>query len=146
MNLRWVRQEDSHGCGVAAVAMLTGLTYAQVLAHMKRERDFSEHGMSTPDVLCLLAELGYATALLHRVRQWPTVNFERPEWPPSPFGDLHLCQVKVYGGTLGAHFVAMDADGDVLDPVAPASQRLTAYEDVYWVAAVMPFQLRGSLS
>lgn len=27
---RWVRQEDSHGCGVACLAMLTGSTYESV--------------------------------------------------------------------------------------------------------------------
>lgn len=30
--IRWVRQEDPYGCGAAAVAMLTGKTYADVKA------------------------------------------------------------------------------------------------------------------
>jgi hypothetical protein len=136
VTLSWVHQEESWGCGCAAVAMITGLSYQEIKAYA--ERDFDRQGMSSGDWHVILAELGYALSIIHRVRQYPWMNCARDEWPPRPWADVHLCEVVVAGGSGGSHMVVMLADGSVLDPLTPERKRLTDYAEVFQVAAVVP--------
>lgn len=128
----WVRQEDVWGCTVAALAMLTGQTYATVKAELGFTFDQPGQGVAVHDCDQYLAEHGYAVA-----RKYPFLyGHKRAVWPVEPFSALHLCQVIVAEASPGAHMVVMLADGAVLDPLTPLPQRLTAYHRVHNVAAV----------
>ena len=132
--IRWVGQEEPYGCGAAAIAMLTGRTYQEVVSELGDS--WTEHGLHDPE--SLLADMGYALARRYRVMQYHgIVNEERTPWPPEPFGDVHICQV--YVSKPMAHMVVMLRDGTVLDPVTPEPKRLADYLDVNWVAAVVRY-------
>lgn len=125
-----MRQEDAYGCGVAAMAMLTGRTYAEVKASFTN--DFSGGGHSVFMWDQYLAEHGYGTARKYRY----LYGRERAVWPCEPFADVHLCLVHVVEGP--GHMVVLLRDGTVLDPLTPEPRRLSDYAGVSDIAAVVP--------
>jgi hypothetical protein len=130
-----VRQEDPWGCTVAALAMVLGTNYAELKAEIQRDhpdRDFQERGINYMDADQILTAKGYATARVFRY----FVSKPREEWPPAPFGAVHLCEVRVTPTSPG-HTVVMLADGSVLDPLTDEPRRLTDYDQVSNVAAVV---------
>jgi hypothetical protein len=130
--VKWVRQEDEWGCGVACLAMLTGQTYAEVAATFTHS--FVRSGVDYIRCDSWLVERGYATARKFRHdHNW----HERTLWPPEPWGDAHLCCVDAIEHSPRSHFVVMLADGECLDPLTPERKRLTDYHRVLNVAAVV---------
>jgi hypothetical protein len=136
--IAWVHQEEEWGCTIAAYAMILGRTYDDV------RQDFAEYiarkegwrGVcSLFDGDQYLSERGYAVARIFRY--W--LGEERKEWPPEPFGEVHLCDVIVEEGSPGSHSVVMTCDGRVLDPLTPHPRALTDYHRVNHVAAVVPY-------
>jgi hypothetical protein len=123
----WVPQEDSRGCCVACIAMVTGKTYQEVKAWF--EMDFNDRGTSQHGIEEYLVEHGYTWA---RKTLYRHNNQQRTPWPPEPFADVHICEVA---GT-SSHAVVLLRDGTVLDPLTPEPKRLTDYEKVYYVAAI----------
>lgn len=124
MNVGWVGQEDSFGCGIACVAMITGQGYADVKAALPDPEYLVKTGMPFRH----LSDLGYVV---------DNPRHEATTWPPEPFAELHLCEVHV-GDAPHGHMVVMLGDGSVLDPLTTDGRRLTDYEAVYIVAAVVP--------
>lgn len=131
MTIRHVRQEDSNGCGVACLAMVTGQDYRTVrswfrvrawqnarwdgrtLDELTREviepHDFARHGITHWEVQQFLAEHGYASALLWKDRR---PDDPRAVWPEA-FAETHIVSVQVVTGN---HYVVWLSDGRVLDP------------------------------
>lgn len=141
----WVGQDHANGCGFAALAMIVGKTYAQVVAefagdaHPNGYRYNPDTGSPAYYAMDLyLAEEGFAVSRLYEDR-FPHCRNEKRAWPPEPFAPLHLCNVKVYSESTRNHWVVMLADGAVLDPLTPEPRRLTDYAEVHNVAAVIPF-------
>jgi hypothetical protein len=138
MEIKWVGQEDAWGCSQAAVAMVVGKTYQEVKAFWDNDDSdyFKKHGKSFYDFDQQLAAYGYATARIYS-------NFKgkpRSDWPPAPFGEIHLCTVMVSESSPGGHIVVMLKDGTVLDPLSPEPKSLTDYWRVDNVAVVVPFK------
>lgn len=135
----WAKQEQAYGCGVAALAMLTGQTYRQVAEDFARPlengsvHDFAKRGLSLQTVDRYLAERGYAVCRLFLRDLFGL----RTEWPPQPFADVHLCEVKVLQEARNNHLVIMRRDGSVLDPIGPGRRHLKYYYQVFSVAAVV---------
>lgn len=134
--ISWVPQGDSHGCGVAALAMITCLTYAEVKAWFDQPFDAPTHGLSHFECDRFLAEHGYAVARRYIRLRSGQQYIERAEWPPAPFARVHLCQVRVSEGGMG-HMVVMLGDGRVLDPAWPGQRALADYWQVDNVAGVI---------
>lgn len=114
--------------------MITGLSYRTVAAAFEG-RDFRTRGGCVMDWDAYLQEHGYAVSrLLHfdRVRERERGGV----WPPVPWTAVHLCEVVVPGARIG-HMVVMLGDGTVLDPLCPEPMRLSAYDTVHSVAAVV---------
>lgn len=139
--IRWVRQEHDRGCGFAALAMLVGKSYAQVVEEWgvpigengyeyKPQKGSPIYGHMDR----YLCEHGFAVA-----RQYPERLFpgEPIAWPPAPWRPVHLCNVTVVEGAPCNHWVVMLADGAVLDPLTTEPRRLTDYWRVNNVAAVV---------
>ena len=132
--MRWVRQEDPEGCGVAVLAMLTGQTFAEVDQAFpdRRARD-------TPKERCLephhmqnyLWDRGYFLRLIRLAEFAPDGR-----WPPRPFAPLHYVNVTSPSGT--GHWVAMEMDGCVLDPLRKGTYQLDFYPAVHEVVGIFP--------
>lgn len=133
--IRWVRQEDPWGCTVAALAMILGEPYADLKAEVQAiapDRDFVSRGISYLDADQILTARGYATGRMFK----NFLNQKRNQWPPAPFAEVHLCEVRCSPESAG-HSVVMLRDGTVLDPLTPEPHRLTDYHEVCNVAAVV---------
>lgn len=128
----WVKQEDSHGCGIACLAMVTGKTYTEIRSWFKRP-DFSKEGVTFYEVDHYLTEHGYAVARKWQVTQNEERNKRRDIWPALPFADVHICSVR---NEHSQHFVVMLADGMVLDPLFNTPRTLADYVEVCNVAAI----------
>jgi hypothetical protein len=129
---RWVQQQDAYGCGIAALAMICGHGYDQVKEwFLLHGRDIvANKGGTWWDWDVYLTEHGFAVA-----RKFPMINNEpRAIWPPEPFGDIHLCEVRPCSSNL--HAVVMLADGRILDPLFPLERSLSRYPCVESVAAI----------
>lgn len=122
-------QEEPNGCGIAALAMLLGLTYAEARAEVAAR--LSQHGGVSVFLLDqTLALHGYAVARRFSHNSTP--------WPPRPFAAAHLCLVRVTHAAPVDHWVVMLDSGDVLDPLLGYPVDLTYYARVDSVAAVVP--------
>lgn len=130
----WVRQEDPEGCGLAVLAMLSERTYAEVRADMvafyhdawDRVIDFSERGLIYMDLDRALGQRGFYVQ--HRYHTWPIA------WPPEAFARMHYASVEQPSGR--SHFVAVDADGSVLDPLREGRYRLADWPKVNQIVGV----------
>lgn len=124
----WVRQEDPEGCGLAVLAMLTGRTYVEVRSDMiafyreawDRAIDFGKRGLIYMDLDRVLGAHGFYYR--HLYKTWAT------SWPPEPFANLHYASVTQPSGR--SHFVAVDADGTVLDPLREGRFSLADWPEV----------------
>ena len=145
--LKWVRQEDAKGCGLACIAMITGKTYAEIKAMVKPS--YYEVGASLVYNLDgLLSDLGYAYAPKYPVAHYCTVAGEdstwprRDPWPSEPFADVHLVEVHCHGAPCG-HFIVMLRDGTIYDPDTQEPRKLTDYASVDSMIAVVPIPKEG---
>lgn len=134
-----VRQEHDWGCGVAALAMVTGQTYDEVRTwildhwvHAVLGCDpadwLTKHGVTQYVLDWYLGEHGYVWRRLYRA--WVADD----SWPPKPFAPVHIAQVVQPSGN--AHFVVLMADGLVLDPMSVNPRSLTDWETVNHVQGV----------
>jgi hypothetical protein len=117
-----VQQEQRCGCTVAAVAMVVGKTYRDVLAYTTR--DFDNDGAQLEDWFDYLFDHGFCFHRVYRVTHLQGTNKPREVWPPLPFAPLHLCSVMA---DKGSHAVVMLDDGSVLDPAREGRYTLSGY-------------------
>jgi hypothetical protein len=137
--VRWVGQRGEADGGIAAIAMALGQTYPAVRAL------FPDLGPTS----LWRSELSRAAcaALLKLYRcmiTWQSAprqgaepgEFGGEEWPPAPFGPIHLALVRRRKESPRAHWVVLLADGTVLDPFTTETMALHSYYRVYHVGAV----------
>lgn len=127
-----VKQQHARGCGPASIAMVTGHSYADV-CNWFIGVNFETNGCYIHGLYEYLAEHGFAVQVKHRFLGHLR---ERPIWPPVPFAEKHIVQVRVSEGSPCEHFVAMRADGKVLDPLCDEPKSLADYHVVNQVAGV----------
>jgi len=127
-----IKQLDSHGCAVAALAMATNQSYAEVKAAFNAAKfDFSKNGISLFTIDDYLSSQGYAVRRFTRGDQLR--NEQRETWPIEPFADVHICEVV---NSVMCHMVVMLADGTVLDPATDEPKRLSDYVAVHYIVGV----------
>jgi hypothetical protein len=130
-----VRQEDPQGCGVAVLAMLTDQTYAKVKTDLEADEwvkhggDWTENGIAQPVI---------ERYLMQRRRFITHVYSKRDAGggPPSPFAPRHYAIVKQPSNN--SHFVAVNADGSVLDPLRDGVHTFTDWDVVNCLVGVVP--------
>lgn len=84
-----VRQADRYGCGLACVAMVAGLTYAEVRGQIGGWFNAPERrGVTHYVVLEMLGQLGFTYRFLWRTDQ--RTYEDREPWPPEPFAPAHV--------------------------------------------------------
>ena len=136
MKVSHVRQEEPFGCAVAALAMVTGKSYAEVRAAFvghdfsTSTSDIHTSGISHNSVDAYLSSQGYAVRRECRYDQ--VLNRPREVWPVEPFTDVHICEVVTSAG----HSVVMLRDGTVLDPNRAEPRSLGDYAAVIYIAGV----------
>lgn len=123
-----ILQEDSNGCGIACLAMVTRQTYQQVKAEILA---FENKGIHEFIIDSYLADKGYAVARKHPHASY--LKAMRSEWPPAPFGAVHIVSVSL---PAGFHIVVMRADGIVLDP-ALGYRHISDYKEIMHMAAIV---------
>jgi hypothetical protein len=128
--IRWVGQEHSHGCAVACLAMVAGVSYADA---RKAWPDLPpEQPLGAYEAREWLKSRGYDTALTMAHFYTP----DKTSWPPEPFAEVHLVSVSPHHGSDIGHEVVMLGNGTVLDPDTPGPRRLSDYGHVNSVTAV----------
>lgn len=135
MQVRWVQQEDNIGCGLACLAMITGKTYQEVKAAFAP----FERGITWWETDSYLVDHGYAIARKFKHAAYCKQN---RDWPPAPFGDVHICQVYI---PAGGHFIVALRDGSVLDPATPEQRHISQYnvEDMAAVVKISSDAITG---
>lgn len=153
--IRWVRQEDANGCALAVLAMLTGETYDAVKAEVAtyaeyagHDGDWGKHGTTHYTLDRFLIPRGF---YMQRVfvawhqRRVDDVNdpadpvrhelLPGAVWPPVPWAPLHFASVQQ--PSRHSHFVAMDADGRVFDPLREGVYSLADWPEVQNVVGLV---------
>lgn len=109
-----VLQQHKNGCGIAALAMVCGQTYEDVLKWFidhGRTANFEETGMSYNDIFVYLNARHYC---YQKRFQFGLCNVPESPWPPPPFAEAHIWSVPSPSGT---HFLVVDALGKMFDPL-----------------------------
>lgn len=128
--MKLVRQKHAMGCAPAALAMLSNKSYDEVVGDF--QIDFSDRGLHIHQVDAWLMQNGFAVARMLRFKDY---NVEQSPWPPAPWADVHLCEVRITQNGMG-HWCVMISDGSVLDPYIEGQRVLGDYPYVSNVAAV----------
>lgn len=133
--VKWVRQEDAEGCGVAVLAMLTGEPYAAVRARIDAE-DFHGHSgdWSTNGITHITLDRYLTFHGFYRQRIYEAWRITEA-WPPKPWAPVHFAQVVQPSNN--THFVVMDAEGHVLDPMREGTFSLADWPAVNNVAGLV---------
>lgn len=125
-----VIQCDSKGCGIAAVAIVAEKPYKEVRQYIHLDRDFTQDGMYDTELEGLLEVFGFSYQ--SRYKHLARLGTPREVWPPAPFADSHICQVRNLPDK-AYHYVVMQKDGRVLDPWWGVVQGLHRYPEVLQV-------------
>lgn len=117
--------------------MLLDMTYEEALALYGDDAVEQVEGSGFGDyhMESILVERGFAIAKRFKVLQ--PGNRQRDTWPPSPWADARFCAIVKHASGL-SHSVAMLADGTVLDPNSETRTRLSDFQEVCSVSAIVP--------
>lgn len=150
-NIQHVQQEHAFGCVIASLAMIAGMTYAEVLAEYPWvvEKDGCDLDTISFDFLWrhdFACQVVYPS---HPETNSPAgmamegsarrATFGRKPWPPQPWASAHLCQVE----TSMSHAIVMMADGSILDPADATRRSLTDYKRVMNVRGIFDVSTGG---
>lgn len=130
--IAYLRQKGSCDCGIASLAMITGLPYEQVLEPF-RYRIESGQGLSDYLMYDWLIREGWAWQVCYKVHHLGAINQRKDVWPPTPWAPVHLIEARVSSGNY--HFAVMDADGQVFDPWEPSRTTIDHpdYQEILFV-------------
>ena len=128
--MRYVKQKGSDDCGIAALAMATGVDYDRIASDIPVP-------INQTDAEEWLRDHGFAWQIMYQMRRVERRFCKREHWPPAAWAPTHIAQVKA---TQELHFVALDRDGCVFDPWDRSRAFLTdpAYREVHWVMGLWP--------
>lgn len=126
--MQHVFQEDSKGCGIACVAMVSGLSYQAAKQKLiSPKRDYLKFGLDDLLMPQFLLSCGRAAVITYPYN--PLTGTNRPDWPSIPLGALHILCVQT---PRGAHYVVLGKDGMVRDPDRAGLQELNDYPTVHY--------------
>jgi hypothetical protein len=132
--VNWVKQEDANGCGPATAAMLLGISYREArdaIDAFRGPQDWNDGGCIHYDLDRLLYAAGYFKQT--RYAAWGHDL-------TLPFAPMHYAMVRQPSNN--SHFVAMLADGRVLDPLREGFWSLADWPEVNqvcgWARPLLP--------
>ncbi len=121
--VRHVRQRNGRDCGVAAAAMLAGVTYDRAARAHPRARPHD--GLQAMEVAVMLRRLTGRLVRLSGAAEGETLAAGAPALP-----DPAIVLIHAPGSTRG-HYVVV-AGGCVLDPELPEAAPLADYRHLDW--------------
>ena len=122
-----VMQENTFGCGIACLAMVTGALYRTVAKFFTK--DFATKGISLKGIDKYLEKQGCVVE-----RKFA----EGEDWIPKSFAPVHICEVKIKEESQNTHYVVMLKSGSILDPMSRKTKKLKDYHQVLNVAGIFP--------
>ncbi len=125
--MKWVRNETSNGCAVAATAMLMDWNFRDTAATLGGFGVYSgKTGVSLQDTINVLQDIGFDTYIRQRDTR-------------TPFAPVHLGAVSATPlDPDSAHAVVVMEDGSVWDPNAPGYRHLGQYAKVHMLVGLVP--------
>lgn len=109
-----IRQKHSKGCGIAAIAMLADWEYDEIKTRLYGTRG-EIAGLFYNEVLEVGCELGgfevHSEVYPHQADETHRANVMKP------YADVHLVEIKVFKDSPCLHFIIMDEDGKLYDPM-----------------------------
>lgn len=143
LSLTWRPQEDAHGCGLAVLAMITGTPYERVKVEIESQDGHGHNGNWNERGLTHISLDRYLTRRgFYRQRRYKHET-ELGAWPPEPWAPVHYASVKQPSGN--GHFVVMDSEGNVLDPMREGLFKLTDWPEVNNVCGLVVAFVRREL-
>lgn len=130
--MKWVHQKHANGCGVATLAMILDEPYDDLITEIDEQNGHGHHGDWDKDGIShitldrLLFSRGY---FIQRHYNWDD------NWPPKPWAPVHYAQVTQSSGN--GHFIAMEEDGRVLDPMVKGYRKLSDWDLVSNVVGLL---------
>lgn len=137
LELKYVPQQGNSDCGVATLAMLTGVTYKaalRLLSKKARDKITAGVGINHFDLEQALRKRGFV-AFLAMHESYANGERQRTVWPPEPVGWRHVVSSQNAAGT--HHFSAMDASGKVFDPADPSRKDISTFHRVNEVTVIV---------
>lgn len=130
--VKYVKTEKSNGCVVACLAMITDVTFDEVLNGMEQywKNEGAEQGTDDPAWMAYLSARGYAIQDIDH-EYIPEDRLIVP-WPIKPFAPIHILFVYAEG----PHAVVMLNDGTILDPNDPLIKSRHEYHRVYRIIGI----------
>lgn len=128
-----VLQQEPYGCGVACVAMLLRIPYADARELMLARMMYNPEA-GTKDEALERSLWEWDFSILRKYRQGGT-KYD----VAKPFAPMHLL-FGVIRGASNAHFWLMDQTGKFLDPVLGPHDNIEAYEDIWNTAGLWRLQ------
>lgn len=113
VEVRYIKQRSDWDCGVAVLAMASGLPYEQII------EDFAGKGIEGTGIEGSLFDWWFRKRGL--AIQCVTEAIE-PMWPAEPWAPVHIAYVQA---TRGSHVCVMDHLGRVFDPFDIRRRTLT---------------------
>jgi hypothetical protein len=121
--VRLIRQRGERDCGVAVFAMLTDREYEAAAATLGIATEVPDHAIKV-----LLQRDGWFIREIWRREDTGGV------WPPPPFAERHFAIVTQPSGN--GHYLAMEADGTVLDPLEDGPRVLEEWDICAYVCGM----------
>lgn len=136
--MRYQAQRYAKDCGVAALSMVTEILYDDV-ASFYQPRDFNISGIHKYAVDEFLAVQGFAVRRFYQFHQNGEHSVLRKHWPINLFSaPAYLCEVVVYENAPCNHWITMDENGKVYDPLTEELRLLSYYHKILNIAGVYP--------
>lgn len=111
--MKFIKQEQSHGCLIACIAMVMNWGYWDVAQFFVN--DFTKSGVPLHKGATFLAENGYSIVSKETPHKCHR-DFAR-DWMMEPFAPNHIIEFFQFTDTpKESHVVVMDAKGKIFDP------------------------------
>jgi hypothetical protein len=131
--IQHIEQEEAMGSSLACIAMILGLTYAEVKTESEKHSDLRIHKYGH--------YRSYWQEWLYRhdfADQCYTpydarTNLARPIWPLALWADVHICSIKTETDT---HLVLVKRDGTVYDPMRAEPSLWSEYPEVIYMSGI----------
>jgi hypothetical protein len=128
--MKHILQPELKGCGIACIAMMMELEYDSICEEYGRR--FTEKGTNLGAIIEFLANHGYASITKYHysaIKQDIDIrDISIEEWPPKPFAPIHIVELKQPSGNY--HFVVMEENGNILDPLREGIYKYSDWADI----------------
>jgi len=128
--MRYIKQKDKYGCAIACLAMVTGVSYDEILSMFPK--GLPDRGISTEfQGRSILFEHGFLSMTFYK-----TISHTQEENKEfgKPIAPIHIISVITNADT--SHAVVMDDKGNIYDPFIEGVYKLSNYKKLVSITGV----------